>query len=702
MRTKLNTLKKKFIIVPLVLGITSFTVFKYVFNKNELILDILLGGLTANHYNPVKLDDAFSEKVFDLYLKRTDRSKKFLLQSDVDMLSKYRRSIDDQLKNQNHDFYQVSVELITKRIKEKENWYKEYLSKPLDYTKEEMYETDADKASYAKTTEELKKEWEKMLKYQVLVRLDEALMRQETAIEKKDTSYKVKPFDSLEVDARRKVLKANNNLFKYYNKLTPKDRFSEYANAITGIYDPHTEYFAPKEKKKFDQAMSGQFEGIGARLMRTEMGQLKVTEVMKGSPSDKQGELKENDEIQKVGQASEKPVDITEMEMDEAIDLIKGKKGTEVRLTVKKPDGTIKVIPIIRDVIDMDEALAKSALLNNRNKVGYIYLPGFYTNFTGNPNGGHYCAQDVRRELEKLKKAGAKSVIIDLRDNGGGSLQEVVQMAGLFFSKGPVVQVKDKNGRIKVMEDYNPDVAWDGPVAVMVNHGSASASEILAAALQDYKRAVIVGTPTFGKGTVQSFLDLDGYLMPQFDTIKPIGQVKVTQQKFYRVNGGSTQLKGVTPNINLPDIYAYIDRGERELEYPLPWDEIPKSIYTEFNNINYEKLNKNSIARLKKNESFKMVEERSKEYKAKKDDSMVNLKLDKFRAEQKYWRDQNKKYEDIKKDIKDFSAAVLDEDLASNKAKGDTTKIGLANRWVKNVAKDIYIYETSNILNDMK
>jgi carboxyl-terminal processing protease len=702
MRTKLNLLKKKFIIIPLVLGITSFTVFKYVFNKNELILDILIGGLTANHYNPVKLDDAFSEKVFDLYLKHADRSKKFLLQSDVDMLSKYRLSIDDQLKNQSHDFYQVSVDLITKRIKEKENWYKEYLAKPLDYSTDDMYETDADKAGYAKTTEELKKEWEKMLKYQVLVRLDEALMRQETAIEKKDTSYKVKPFDSLEVDARRKVLKANNNLFKYYSKLTPKDRFSEYANAITGIYDPHTEYFAPKEKKKFDQAMSGQFEGIGARLMRTEMGQLKVTEVMKGSPSEKQGELKENDEIIKVGQSADKATDITEMEMDEAIDLIKGKKGTEVRLTVKKPDGNIKVIPIIRDVIDMDEALVKSAMLSNKNKVGYIYLPGFYTNFTGNPNGGHYCAQDVRRELEKLKKAGAKSVIIDLRDNGGGSLQEVVQMAGLFFNKGPVVQVKDKNGRIKVMEDYNPDIAWDGPVAVMVNHGSASASEILAAALQDYKRAVIVGTPTFGKGTVQSFLDLDGYLMPQFDTIKPIGSVKVTQQKFYRVNGGSTQLKGVTPNINLPDIYAYIDRGERELEYPLAWDEIPRSSYSEFNNINYDKLAKNSAARLKKNESFKMVEERSKEYKAKKDESMVSLKMDKFRAEQKYWREQNKKYEDIRKDIKDFNASVLEEDLAANKAKADTSKIGLANRWVKNVAKDIYIYETSNILNDMK
>lgn len=700
MRTMLNTLKKKFIIIPLVLGITSFTVFNYVFNKNELILDILLGGLTQNHYNPVKLDDAFSEKVFDLYIKRTDASKKFFLQEDIDMLSKYKRSLDDQLKNQNHDFYKISVDLITKRIKEKESWYKEYLSQPLDYTSEESYESDYEKANYAKTPEELKKEWQKMLKYQVLLRLDESLNKQEAAIEKKDTSYKVKPFDSLEVDARRKTIKANDNLFKYYNKLTPKDRFALYANAITGIYDPHTEYFAPKDKKKFDQAMSGQFEGIGARLMRTNEGVLKVSEIIVGSPSYKQGDLKANDEIHKVGQGSAEPVDISNMEMDEAIELIKGKKGTEVRLTVKKPDGVTKVIPIVRDIIPIEETFAKSALLNNKSKVGYIYLPSFYTDFTGTGAGAHRCADDMRSEIEKLKNAGMKSLIIDLRDNGGGSLQEVVKMAGLFFSKGPVVQVKNRDGYIKVMEDYNPEVIWDGPMAVMVNHGSASASEILAAALQDYKRAVIIGTPTFGKGTVQSFLNLDGYLMPQFDTIKPIGEVKVTQQKFYRVNGGSTQLKGVTPNVLLPDLYAFIDRGERELEYPMPWDEISKASYAEFTNINYEKLSKNSSARIKKNDQFKAVEERSKEYKSRKDESLVNLKLEKFRAEQKYYREQNKKYEEIKKEIKDFNASLLDEDIA--KIKGDTSRVGRENRWVKNVAKDIYIYEASNIVNEIK
>jgi carboxyl-terminal processing protease len=694
-------LGKKIVFVPLIIILSSFTVVKYVFDKNDVVLEILLGGLSQNHYTPIKIDDAFSEKVFDLYLKRIDGSKKFLLQSDVDEMMKNRRSIDDQIQTQNHLFYKVSVDLITKRIKEKETWYKEYLSKPLDYSKDEEFETDGEKASFAKSIDDLKQEWHRMLKYQVLTRIEGAMFRQETAIEKKDTSYKIKPFDSLETEARIATIKANDNLFKYYNKLTSKDRFAIYANAITGTYDPHTEYFAPKDKKKFDQAMSGQFEGIGARLQKMPEGPLKVSDIILGSPSFKQGELKAGDEIQKVGQGTAKPVDITEMEIDEAIELIKGKKGTEVRLTVKKPDGTIKVIPIIRDVIEMEDTFAKSAVLNNKNKVGYIYLPTFYTNFNRmDPSIAHYCSKDVRKEIEKLKKQGVKSLIVDLRDNGGGSLQEVVEMAGLFFNKGPVVQVKDRASHVKVMEDYNSEIAWDGPLAVMVNHGSASASEILAAAMQDYKRAVIIGTPTFGKGTVQSFIDLDYYLLPQFDTIKPIGQVKVTQQKFYRINGGSTQLKGVTPDVLLPDPYALIDLGERELDNPMPWDEINKANYTEFKSINYEKIAKNTAARLKKSESFKLIEERSKEIKAKKDDTKVSLKLEKYRAEQKHFREQNKKYEDFRKEIKDFSAYLMEEDLA--KMSADTARTGRETRWVKSVAKDAYIFESTNILNEMK
>ncbi len=700
MQAFISKITKKTALLVGVIILSSFTFFKYVFDKNDVIFELLFGSLNQNHYSPLKLDDTFSEKVFELYVKRMDYNKKFFLQSDVDELGKSRRDIDDQLLNQHHEFYAKSIELYMKRLKEKENWSKELLSKPIDFTVNEEYETDYEKTTYAKTQDDLKNEWRKMIKYQVLLRLDDMLDRQEKAIEKKDTAWKVKSFDTLEVEARRKTLKANEDWFKRLNKVTPRERFSTFANAITGVYDPHTEYYAPKEKKKFDQIMSGQFEGIGARLQSKD-GALLVSEIIVGSPSYKQGELKAGDQIVKVGQGNAEPVDVTNLDIDEAIEFIKGKKGTEVKLTVKKSDNSIKVIPIIRDVIEIEETFAKSAVLeNNKNKIGYIYLPSFYTASFANSGAGRGCSSDMRKEIEKLKKQNVKGIVIDLRDNGGGSLQEVVAMAGLFFPKGPVVQVQGKKGMRNVMEDRTPDVVWDGPLTIMINHNSASASEILAAAIQDYKRGVIVGTPSFGKGTVQSFVDLDNFLLPQFDTIKPVGQVKITNSKFYRINGGATQLKGVIPDVLLPDPYTFIDLGEKEMDNPMPWDEIPKADYVEFKNINYPTVIKNSQARVKKNPQFTLIEGQAKEVKSKKDDTKYSLNLEKFRAEQKQLRDQNKKYEDLRKEIKGFTGELLSEDVA--KISNDTTRLNRENKWVKNVTKDIYIHEATNVLYDIK
>lgn len=681
--------------IALFIGLCSFTV--YQFGKNQILIDMLMSSLNQAHYSPLKIDDDFSEKAFSLYLKRLDNNKKFLIQADVDALAKYRKSIDDEITNGTFDFYDLSNTLITKRIKEKENWSKEILEKPLDFKTDEDYEIDGDKVKFVSTEAELKAEWKKMLKYQVLSRLDDLLTNQEKAKEKKDSVFVEKSYDSLEVDARRKTLKANTDWFKRLGKITSKDRFSTYVNTITGLYDPHTEYFAPKEKKKFDQSMSGQFEGIGARLQLKE-GIVKVSEIIVGSPSFKQGELKAGDEIHKVAQGKNEAVDITNMDMDDAIELIKGKKGSEVRLTVKKPDGSFKVIPIIRDVIEMEETYAKSAVINNKKKIGYIYLPMFYADFTR--NGAHRCSADMRKEIEKLKAQGVEGIVIDLRDNGGGSLQEVVEMAGLFIPKGPVVQVKSKAGSINVMEDKNSDVAWDGPLAIMVNHGSASASEILAAAIQDYKRGIIIGTQSFGKGTVQSFLDLDQYLLPQFDSIRPLGSVKITMQKFYRINGGATQLKGVMPDVVLPDPYALLDLGEKDLDYPMPWDEIAKATYIEYKTINYDKAKKASAERLKTSTAFKLIEAESKELKFKKDDTKYSLVLEKYRAEQKEMRTQNKKYDALKTDIKGFSAELTGVDRDAMKS--DTIKLNKEIKWTKNIQKDNYIYEATNVMNDMK
>ncbi len=697
MQKPISKITKKTVIVFSVIILSSFTLFKYVFDKNDVIFGLLYDSLRQFHYAPEKLDDTFSEKVFDLYI-HTDFNKRFLLQSDIDQLNKYRHDIDDEIAGQRHDFYKATQDILSKRIKEKENWAKEILAKPLDFSQEEEYETDSKKSSYAKSETELKKEWEKMIKYLVLYRLDDLLTKQEKAKEKNDTTVKIKSYDSLEVEARRKTLKEREDWFKRIKKVTPRDRFSEYANALTFAYDPHTQYFAPKEKKKFDQGMSGNFEGIGARLQQKD-GILKVSEIIVGSPSYKQGELKAGDDILKVAQGLGEPLDITNMDMEEAIEHIKGKKGTEVRLTVRKGDNSIKVIPIVRDVIEIEETFAKSAILENKNKMGYIYLPSFYADFTH--NGARQCSKDMRKEIEKLKKQNIKGLIIDLRDNGGGSLQEVVEMAGLFITKGPIVQVKSKRTEgINVMEDKNPDVVWDGPLTILTNHNSASASEILAAAIQDYKRGVIVGTPSFGKGTVQSFIDLDNFLIPQFDTIKPIGSVKITQQKFYRINGGATQLKGVTPDVLLPDPYEFIEIGEKELDNPMPWDEIGKANYTEYTNIKYPVIVKNSQKRIKSSPQFGLIEQQASEIKTKKNDTKYNLNFEKFRAEQKEFRDQNKKYEELKKEIKGFSAYLLDDD--KSRMSNDTNKLGRENRWAKNVAKDIYIHEASNILNDLR
>ncbi|MEJ8802987.1 carboxy terminal-processing peptidase [Pontibacter sp. H249] len=662
--------------------------------KNEILIKALMQGLTQGHYRPEKVDDAFSKKAFGLYLNRLDYNKKFLLASDVAQLRKYETAIDDQLRDGSYAFFDMSAALIEQRVKETEPFYKEILAKPFDFEKDENIELEGKKLSYAKDKAALKEEWRKQLKYQTLVRLADMHKDQEQAMAKGEKVEK-KTFEQMEKEAREKLTQNYKDLYDRLSKINKEDRRAIYINAVANVYDPHTGYFPPKAKSDFDINFTGRLEGIGASLTESD-GQIKVNEIVPGSPSYLQGDLKPGDVIQKVGQAKEEPVIVMGMRLDDAIQLIRGKKGTEVRLTVKKPDGSTKVVPIVRDVIVFEETYAQSAIIEDKDKIGYIKLPGFYADFER--NGGRNSGADVKKEVEKLKAAGMKGLILDLRNNGGGSLGDAVEMAGLFIERGPIVQVKTASGKAIVLDDRDPKVQYDGPLTVLVNANSASASEILAAALQDYKRAVIIGSPTYGKGTVQQFVELDEALPAQFNAYKPFGALKLTTQKFYRINGGTTQLRGVTPDIILPDAYSYMEFGEKEQEYPLPFDEIAPANYKTWmnNRLNVSKIQANSKNRISQNTSFNLIKESGERLKKQSENTARSLQFAKYLAEEKKAEAEAKRYEEAQKEVPVLKVDRLPQDLQAIGT--DTAQVARNKEFLKSIRKDIYIEEAVAVI----
>jgi len=693
----------KFLLPVIAIVFVAFTIFQ-AGRKEKVLLEVLSRSLAVGHFEAYKVNDDLSKRVYEKYIEKLDYGKRYFLKEDIEKLEKYKFKIDDEINNKTFELFNLSVDLIEQRIGETEKIYSKILEKPINFNKKETYETDYEKLEYSKNKKDRYEKWRKSLKYQVLLRLDRLLTIQENAIEDKDTAYKILSFAKLEEKARTKIRDDYKELFRRLNKQTEKDRFSAYLNSITESYDPHTQYMPPKEKKNFDIRMSGKLEGIGAQLQEITGGYTKVSRIIPGSASWKQGELKAGDIILKVAQADAEPISIVDMRLDDAVTYIRGKKGTEVRLTVKKHDGTIKVIPIIRDIVILEETYAKSAILKTKNstkKVGYIYLPSFYVDF--NDNNGRHCSKDIEKEVEKLKNENVNGIIIDLRNNGGGSLQDVVDMAGLFIKKGPIVQVKSRYGKPYILKDKDSKIQYNGKLIIMVNTLSASASEILAAALQDYNRALIVGTPTtYGKGTVQRIISLDQMLSSGFDDVKPLGSLRLTTQKFYRINGGATQLKGVVPDVILPDIYDYVDIGERELDDVIPWDEILPANYEQWQKEKYvtNSIIDNSKKRIKNNKTFNLVVENSKRLKKQTDETIVDLNLKKYRTKNKNKKEESKKFENMFKENTKLKISSLGVDL--DKIKGDSTKIASSKEWIKALNKDVYIEEVVNIFNDMK
>jgi len=689
------------------LGLASYSVYQGTPPRDQVVLGSMLQGLGMVHYQPEKLDDQFSQRVFDLSLKRADVNKQLLRAPEVAQLQQYKTKIDDELKGGTHEFLDALSELMSKRMVELQGVYRQILAKPFDFTVAESWETDPEKATYAATAAEQRGQWRKQLKYQTLAQLselmdeeakkkDKPLAATKNAVPPTATSDRLRSPAELEAEARKRVLKFYDEYFADQLQQDANDRLAAFANAVANAYDPHTNYFAPIARDNFDIQMSGRLEGTGAQLQQ-EDGHVKVADIVAGSASARQGELKVGDIILRVAQGAAEPVSVEGMRFDKVVKLIRGPKGSEVRLTVRKPDGATQIIPIIRDVVVIEETYAQSALIKQQGRTfGYVHLPGFYADFGG--KGGRSSADDVKAELAKLTKENVAGVVLDLRYNGGGSLPDAVAMAGLFVPSGPMVQVKSRTNKAQALADKDPTVQYGGPLVVLVNKYSASASEIVAAALQDYKRAIIMGRTTYGKGTVQQVFDLDNAVSPELQAIKPLGSVKLTVQKFYRVNGGSTQFKGVVPDITLPDALMSYAKGEQESEYPLLWDEIAPAAYQPVNTLpDVAKLRAASAARVAASPGFRLITEAADRAAVRRKHTNLSLNLAAYRTQQEQLRAANKKQTEAQNALPALDVATL---AADARPASDSVAAKRIARFLKPLRKDAALAEAVAVISD--
>ncbi len=691
--------------------------------KDKILVGLIRYALKQGHYQPHQIDDEFSEKLYDDFINSLDPYKRFFIQSDIDEFSANKYLIDDQIKKEDLSFYNTVYKRFNQRVHESKAYYKEILKTPFDFSKDEPFDLDYESKTFSKNRAELIQNWQKQLKVSTLTRLYDKLEYQESTEKEKNTVetehemvngevlQKVKEkdvanadksetvkksYDELEKESREATEKSLDDLYDLMDDLNDTDWFSVFINSMASQFDPHTNYFAPKDKKRFDISMAGKLEGIGARLQKK--GDFTtVVELISGGPAWRAGDLEVGDAIVKVGQANEPPIDIVGMRLDDAIEFIKGKKGTEVKLTIKKIDGSIVVYSIIRDIVELEETFAKSSVVKMENRTfGVINLPKFYIDF--NEKNFRNSATDMEREIARLKEENIEGLLIDLRNNGGGSLKTAIEIAGLFIEDGPIVQVKYRGEKPNVRSDKDKKIQWDGPLVVLVNELSASASEIFAAAMQDYNRAVIIGSKqSFGKGTVQNVLPLNNY----FKYSEDLGALKMTIQKFYRINGGSTQLKGVQSDIAMPDRYTYLEIGERDEKNPLPWDKIEPAKYVPLHIYeNFHEVVNDSKKRIAANPQFKLIDKNAKWLKQGRDDTTINLGYENYKKELQKRLDESKEFDAISEYQSDltFNSPAYEFPMMEQ----DSILAKKREIWHKNLSKDIYVEEALTVLSELK
>ena len=661
-------------------------------NKDKLLVDLVSYVLDKLHYDPKIINDDFSINVYEDFIDAVDSQKRFLLKSDIELFSQYRLSIDDQIKSSDITFFNLVYETLERRMDEVESFYPEVLFTPFNFNIDEEINLDYENQEYVDGIEELKKLWRKRLK---LSALDGFASKKEINIE----DDKTKTDSEIEIESRKSINDNLRDFFQFNSELERKDWFSIYLNSIVTQYDPHTTYLAPEAKEVFDQNISGKFQGIGARLFKRNQ-QVEISEVIIGGPVWRDNLLNVGDIIIAVAQSKEEePQEISLMKLSDATDLIKGEKGTNVYLTVKRVDGGIEQVEITRDIVELEETYAKSSIIDDdTNKYGLINLPRFYVDF--DDYGERNAASDIKKEIISLKNKGIDGLILDLRNNGGGSLKTVVDITGFFIEKGPVVQVKSIGGRKEILRDNDSSILWDGPLVIMVNEFSASASEILAAALQDYNRAVILGSKqTYGKGTVQNIIDLNNVISG--NTYGDLGSLKITTDMFYRVNGGSTQLEGVKSDLVFPNRYSYVDIGEKDLDNPLNWNKIDPARYDNSSKIfNYSQAVEKSKKRISENEYFSLIDQHAKLVKSNQDNKIISLDYESYKEDQENLKSQGDKLKIIDEFISPYVFDWNESNQNTDSSYNDDIK-EKRDRWIKVLEKDIYVNEAMNLLKDL-
>jgi carboxyl-terminal processing protease len=641
-------------------------------DRNELISLMLSQQLPAQHFSHEPLDDTLSRKAFDLYLRQLDPRKRFLLQADVKQLNAFATHIDDELSRGKVVLADAGMTLLNDRIGQVAKFIDPILDQGFDFENKEYLEVDPKKLEFAENAEKLKERWRLTLKMQVLdsyFDLLETKGKQQPDLLK---NFHPKNHPTELKEAVKKVRESTRRALNRLEQQSRQDHYDRYFDAVARSLDPHSDYMAPTSKEDFDIQMSGSLEGIGA-LLREDDGLIKVIRIIPGSAAEKQGQLHAEDTILAVAEKNGEPVDISEMRIREAVSLIRGTKGTEVRLTVQKPDGLKRIIPIIRDVVQIEETYVKSTVVKNgKTAIGYLRIPSFYRDFVAQSNGKETrnVSDDTMAELVKLKKQKISGLILDLRNNGGGALTDAVQISGLFLPGGPVVQVKDSQGGIRVLEDEDTDVVYSGPLIVLVNQFSASASEILAAALQDYGRAFIIGGEhTHGKGTVQAMMDMNKNLpLLHLQKYDDLGALKLTIQKFYRVNGGSTQYKGVEPDLVVPSMFDYLETGEKYMDYSLPWDQVDRVDYSKWRGDRFttDQMRLAGKQWVDNNAAFQKIKEETQKAKIRAKQTNVAVFLDGMLKDR----------EDVKNTRKEAKAAgLLQEDGDDGDTPGEEKKL---------------------------